>query len=85
MKQNTFVEEYREHDIKYKFLKNEEIIKNGCEIVSKKGITNLVITYKGEITESFQKEVVDFIKIRNGVDKVNRCENIIFTNINKKG
>ena len=85
MKQNTFVEEYREHDIKYKFLKNEEIIKNGCEIVSKKKITNLVITYTGEITKSFQKEVVDFIKIRNGVDKVNRCENIIFTNINKKG
>lgn len=84
MNQNTFIEEYREHNIKYNFLKNEKIIKNGCEIVSKKKITNLVITYTGEITESFQKEVVDFIKIRNGVDKVNRCENIIFTNINKK-
>ena len=81
MKPNTFIEEYREHNIKYKFLKNEEIIKNGCEIVSKKEVNNLVITYTGEITESFQKEVVDFIKRRNGVDKVNRCDSIIFTNI----
>ena len=81
MKPNTFIEEYREHNIKYKFLKNEEIIKNGCGIVSKKEVNNLAITYTGEITESFQKEVVDFIKRRNGVDKVNRCDSIIFTNI----
>ena len=78
---NSFIEEYREHCVKYKFLDNEKVIKNGDTIVYKENITNLVVTYKGEIEEDFIEEIINFIKRRCGASKVNKCECVIFINI----
>lgn len=61
-----FVEKYREHCVNYKFIQKENT-------------ANLIVTYKGEISEDFKKEIINFIKRRCGTSKVNNCKYIMFT------